>query len=187
VFAAQFDGGCSSSNNHSSSSSSCSSSKAMWGQPWRRHVPWVQCATSRSDACCCGTCCQPYWCDCHSVLVGRQEAEAASVLRFCCVGCTWPEQQQYVMYILYVGGDWLAEESWQWDRGIGHGSSRGHTHVTVSQGFGGPRSSSSRICTCTCITNHFFPLTDTTASASAIFLQSRGQVDGGVHDHCESG
>ena len=34
---------------------------------------------------------------------------------------------------------------------------------------GGPRSSSSRICTCTCITNYFFSLTDTTASA--ILLQ----------------
>jgi hypothetical protein len=34
-----------------------------------------------------------------------------------------------------------------------------------------PRSSSSRIHTCTCITNHFFSLTDTTASASAILLQ----------------
>jgi hypothetical protein len=44
-------------------------------------------------------------------------------------------------------------------------------HVTVSQGFGGPRSSSSRIHTCTCITNHFFSLIDTTASASAILLQ----------------
>jgi hypothetical protein len=46
-----------------------------------------------------------------------------------------------------------------------------HLHVTVSQGFGGPRSSPSRIHTCTCITNHFFLLTDTTASASAISLQ----------------
>jgi hypothetical protein len=46
-----------------------------------------------------------------------------------------------------------------------------HLHVTVSQGFGGPRSSSSRIHTCTCITNHFFSLTDTISSASAILLQ----------------
>ena len=43
--------------------------------------------------------------------------------------------------------------------------------AAVSQGFGGPRSSSSLSCTCTCITNHFFPLTDTAASASAILLQ----------------
>jgi hypothetical protein len=35
-----------------------------------------------------------------------------------------------------------------------------HLHVTVSQGFGGPRSSSSFSCTCICITNYFFPLTD---------------------------
>jgi hypothetical protein len=42
----------------------------------------------------------------------------------------------------------------------------------VSQGFGGPRSSSS----CICITNHFFSLTDTAASASAILLQ-----------HCQAG
>jgi hypothetical protein len=46
-----------------------------------------------------------------------------------------------------------------------------HLHVTVSQGFGGPRSSSSRICTCTCITYHLFSLTETAASASAILLQ----------------
>jgi hypothetical protein len=41
----------------------------------------------------------------------------------------------------------------------------------VSQGFGGPRSLSSFSCTCICITNHFFSLTDTAASASAILLQ----------------
>jgi hypothetical protein len=41
----------------------------------------------------------------------------------------------------------------------------------VSQGFGGPRSSSSFSCTCICITNHLFSLTDTAASASAILLQ----------------
>jgi hypothetical protein len=35
----------------------------------------------------------------------------------------------------------------------------------------GPRSSSS--CTCICITNHFFSLTDTAASASAILLQQQ--------------
>ena len=35
-----------------------------------------------------------------------------------------------------------------------------HLHVTVSQGFGGPRSSSSFSCTCICITNYFFSLTD---------------------------
>ena len=35
----------------------------------------------------------------------------------------------------------------------------------------GPRSSSS--CSCTCITNHFFSLTDTAASASAILLQQQ--------------
>ena len=46
-----------------------------------------------------------------------------------------------------------------------------HLHVTVSQGFGGPRSSSSFSCTCICITKHFFSLTDTAASASAILLQ----------------
>jgi hypothetical protein len=55
----------------------------------------------------------------------------------------------------------------------GHQLAR-HLHVTVSQGFGGPRSSSSRICTCTCIINHFFSLTDTPASASAILLQQIG-------------
>ena len=49
-----------------------------------------------------------------------------------------------------------------------------HLHVTVSQGIGGPRSSSSLSCTCTCITNHVSSLTDTSASASAILLQ---QVD----------
>jgi hypothetical protein len=38
----------------------------------------------------------------------------------------------------------------------------------VSQGFEGPRSSSSLSCTCICIANHFFSLTDTAASASAI-------------------
>ena len=41
----------------------------------------------------------------------------------------------------------------------------------MSQGFGGPRSLSSFSCTCICITNHFFSLTDTAASASAILLQ----------------
>jgi hypothetical protein len=34
-----------------------------------------------------------------------------------------------------------------------------HLHVTLSQGFGGPRSSFSFSCTCICITNHFFSLT----------------------------
>jgi hypothetical protein len=47
-----------------------------------------------------------------------------------------------------------------------------HLHVIVSQGFGGPRSSSCFSCTCICITNHLFSLTDTAASASAILLQS---------------
>jgi hypothetical protein len=41
----------------------------------------------------------------------------------------------------------------------------------VSQGFGGAQGSSGFSCTCICITNHFFPLTDTAASASAILLQ----------------
>jgi hypothetical protein len=44
-------------------------------------------------------------------------------------------------------------------------------HVTVSQGFWGPRSSSSFSCTCICITNQFFSLADTAASASALLLQ----------------
>jgi hypothetical protein len=35
-----------------------------------------------------------------------------------------------------------------------------HLHVTVSQGFGGPRSSSSFSCACICITNYFCSLTD---------------------------
>jgi hypothetical protein len=50
-----------------------------------------------------------------------------------------------------------------------------HLHVTVSQGFGGPRSSSSFSCTCICITNHFFSLTDTAASASAILPQQSSE------------
>jgi hypothetical protein len=52
-----------------------------------------------------------------------------------------------------------------------------HHHVTVSQGFGGPRSSSSFSCTCICITNHLFSLTDTAASASAILSQSWPQLN----------
>jgi hypothetical protein len=55
-----------------------------------------------------------------------------------------------------------------------------HLHVTVSQGFGGPRSSSSLSCTCICITDHFFLLTDTAASASAILLQHWTAEMGGV-------
>jgi hypothetical protein len=50
-----------------------------------------------------------------------------------------------------------------------------HLHITVGQGFGGPRSSSSCSCTCICITNHFFSLTDTAASASANLITTHLQ------------
>ena len=52
-------------------------------------------------------------------------------------------------------------------------------HVTVSQGFGGPRSSSSTSCRCICITKHFFSLTETTASA-AVGLRSYYNAQGWV-------
>jgi hypothetical protein len=55
-----------------------------------------------------------------------------------------------------------------------------HLHITVSQGFGGPRSSSS----CICITNHFFSLTDTAASASAILLQQTRPSDSEACKSC---
>ena len=56
-----------------------------------------------------------------------------------------------------------------------------HLHVTMSQGFGGPRSSPSLSCTCTCITNHLSSVTHTAASASATLLQCTAWVAHNCH------